>query len=394
MILTPGQNHIHSNVINDILDRRPLVTYNGPAGSGKTTLSSFIIGELMEKRKTVAVATITGRASKVIGSKLKDIGITPTYCGTIHGLMYKPRVDKDGNVKGWSRRAKRDMTFDIIFIDESSMVPKMIMEDLMKYHVPIIACGDQFQLPPISRDNVNYAEDADYSLTEIIRQSLDSGIIRASIDIRNTYQLSFMDDYNGDVIMHDKHGHYGVTNFIDDYSEDSMILCSYNNTRNRVNGFVRNHIGFDSLTPERGELVMNLMNDRTAGVMNGDIGTVVDIGSPDIYDDGEVSEVYVDFGAGPYKYQQFTKGYVDVNQKKYTDNIFRRRYDLGTEHPSQRHPLFMNFAYCATVHKAQGSEWQNVMVFDEPFNSMSNRDNMRLKYTAITRAKDKVLWMM
>ena len=50
-----------------------------------------------------------------------------------------------------------------------------------------------------------------------------------------------------------------------------------------------------------------------------------------------------------------------------------------------------DFGYALTVHKSQGSEWDNVMVIEQPCKYWSGRDWNRWLYTAVTRAKNRLL---
>ena len=50
-----------------------------------------------------------------------------------------------------------------------------------------------------------------------------------------------------------------------------------------------------------------------------------------------------------------------------------------------------DFGYAITAWKAQGSEWNNVVFIEEYFNKMTKEENKRLLYTAITRAREKLI---
>lgn len=53
-------------------------------------------------------------------------------------------------------------------------------------------------------------------------------------------------------------------------------------------------------------------------------------------------------------------------------------------------PYDFAYAYAITCHKAQGSEWDKVLIFEEGF-PFDKEEHKRWLYTAITRAKDKVV---
>lgn len=387
--LTPEQSSVVLGVLEDINVGKPLVTFSGVAGTGKTTSAVHIIGELLDSYN-VAVCTVVGRASKVIGEKLLNEGIIPDYCGTIHGLIYKPNLDKDGNVRSWSRRG--ELPYNIIFIDELSMVTFDMMQDLMKFGVPIIGCGDHGQLPAISKNPTNYAENTDYMLTKILRQSLDSGIIRASMDIRNNGFFDLTDDYGGDVVLLSR---YDSDCIIDEFmpvvDENKMMLCSYNNTRQKLNHRIRTNQGRLTPEPEVGERIICLKNSKEYGIFNGDLGVV-----EKIIDNGKssvVGELQTDFGGlnNSNKYRHFKQAYYDSteDQKKYNDWKFLKRYQ--DKKKSVPLPLWCDFANAITIWKAQGSQYEETLIIDEPVHFLSPQDNIRLRYTAITRAEKKAI---
>ena len=56
--------------------------------------------------------------------------------------------------------------------------------------------------------------------------------------------------------------------------------------------------------------------------------------------------------------------------------------------PERRQFDEFTFGYCLTVHKAQGSQWDNVYLFDESF--VFREDRQRWLYTGVTRASEKI----
>ena len=50
-----------------------------------------------------------------------------------------------------------------------------------------------------------------------------------------------------------------------------------------------------------------------------------------------------------------------------------------------------DFGYCLTVHKAQGSEWGNVMLFEESCGYWDEDYRSKWLYTAVTRSNNRLL---
>ena len=123
------------------------ITIGGFAGTGKTFLISIIRNEIYNKWKRVNVAfvTFTGKASSVLSLKLEENNsiFDSDSCSTIHSLIYKPELKYDLKTKKmvinrWIKKPKLD--FDLIIIDEASMVNGQIWNDLVEnnllnYHV-------------------------------------------------------------------------------------------------------------------------------------------------------------------------------------------------------------------------------------------------------------------
>ena len=108
---------------------------------------------------------------------------------TIHSYMYTPELDAKGNIIGWrfkSMAKKGDWPeqdeapyADLFIVDEASMLPAELYNDLLEYGVPILGVGDHGQLPPI-KSSFNLVQDPDVRLEEIHRQARERAAERAS----------------------------------------------------------------------------------------------------------------------------------------------------------------------------------------------------------------------
>ena len=71
----------------------------------------------------------------------------------------------------------------------------------------------------------------------------------------------------------------------------------------------------------------------------------------------------------------------------------RTIYKLNSRRPTQYLvPMEFTYAYAITYWKAQGSEWDKVIVMEEGF-PYDRETHSRAMYTAITRASQKVIWI-
>ena len=177
-----------------------------------------------------------------------------------------------------------------------------------------------------------------------------------------------------------------------DYSNKSIItLCGVNATRVLQNRRIRKILGYDAIEPYPGERVINLNNDYDLGIFNGQIGdvswfsrgsfknTIVLTVQFDGYDD--FIELYV-----------LQNSFDRVNHDEIFDIISTTKGQAmlsGSKHTSF---AIMDFGYCITVHKSQGSEWDKLILFEEGKYIWSQNEDgyTRWLYTAITRAKESV----
>ena len=167
----------------------------GYAGTGKSTLVKFLISELGIPQEDIAYACFTGKAALVLQQKGQA-------AMTLHKLLYNSFKRPDGTFSHIPKD-ELDKDYKLIVIDEVSMCPANIWQQALKHNVHIIALGDPFQLPPIGEDNGILAEPHVF-LDEVMRQALESDIIKLSMDIRAGKPLQLMDGNDVKVISKDQ----------------------------------------------------------------------------------------------------------------------------------------------------------------------------------------------
>lgn len=341
----------------------------GYAGTGKTTLLGDILAAIKTKDKaSVAFCTITGKASTILRAKL-SLG-DEDFCGTIHSLIYRPILGSGGALKGWVRAGELGGEHGLIVVDEASMVNEDIYHDLQKFNLPILAVGDQGQLPPVTGD-FNLMSKPDFKLETIHRQAEDNPIIRLSMTAR---KYGSVDD-----------GTYGqgvrkisVPNLAraihDNFDPAAMYLCAFNSTRTFVNKLYREYLKIKSPIPIKGERVICLKNNRKEGIFNGMTGVLRSIskGGKDTYS----VEIEMDGGerfAGKISRFQFGQPTTPQN------------WNVTT------HGNLFDYGYCLTVHKAQGSESRKVILIEQRSSNTEDFLYAKWLYTGITRSKEELL---
>lgn len=371
MILTNKQTDAIKIMQRNFNHGEMMTVIAGFAGTGKSTIIRYFIEDLGIMHKTRFV-TFTGKASLVLQQK----GLPAT---TIHKLIYNAYKNRMTGRYYFKLKPCLEDDIDLIVIDELSMVPKKLLEDLMSFNIPIIALGDPGQLEPIGEDN-GLLKKPDIFLEEIHRQAEDSSIIRLSMMAREGRVIPFIADDPNVKVIKKSDVHMGMLTWAD------QILCAKNITRRQINTEMREHLGFIGELPNRGDKVICLknywdtLNEDGHPLINGTIGRVSEVMTGKDYSIlGQ--KTLIDFQSD-YSNQIYSGLEVD-------SNIFKGFAPLSST-PSKNKKLIYeyDFGYAITTHKAQGSEFDKVLIYEEFLKGSNHR---RWLYTAITRAANKLV---
>ena len=206
-----------------------------------------------------------------------------------------------------------------------------------------------------------------------------------------------------------------------------QILAGTNRTCRKINDQIKGYLGMDKQKLNVGEKIICMVNNWDVtlddmgdySLVNGIIGNVTEVNGivsdgnlgklsfkPDFLDNETTGLIYdkTMFEDGEFKYEFHQKVYVmdDGSYQVKKEFIGRQNGESELEYRNRlkeyaiqkRDALFaeeINFfqdAYCISVHKSQGSEWNNVLIFDE---SNIFEDSAKHLYTAITRAKKNLV---
>ena len=330
----------------------------GWAGTGKSTLAMHLAGDL----KSVRYAAFTGKAALVMRKR------GCKGASTIHSLIYSTIDDKEGEPQFALDPESPAASADLIVIDEVSMVDEALGRDLLSFGTKVLVLGDPFQLPPVQGTGFFTDVEPDLMLTEIHRQARDNPIVRMSLDIREGRRLA--------------HGDYGESRVIskaevnqDDVLAADQVLVGRNKTRLHYNNRIRELLKLPALQPTIGDRVVCLRNNPRKKLLNGQIWIVTDVTRKN---SGKMQLLLAAEDIGG----TMTEAKVTTHRDFFTGGeeampwALRRQYDEFT------------FGYCLTVHKAQGSQWDNVYLFDE--SHVFREDAQRWLYTGVTRAAEKI----
>lgn len=408
--------------------------FGGFAGTGKTAVLPHTLEAMGVQPDEVAFVAPTGKAAKVMGDKLRDFGIrvTPT---TIHKLIYMPKranadriqslidnigeqivmckmgeqqavhykemphtvkeaelilkalnsdldraMDNDDGPK-FNLRALEDFPENVklILCDEGSMVGLDLATDLASFGRPILAFGDPGQLPPVNDHYGFDCEHPDAFLTEIHRQALDNPIIRLATTAREGKDLK-IGEYGDGVRVVDRRYDKDTLNM----DREAMVLCGTHLKRWTLTKKIRQALGYTETGPCQGEPLLFCKNSQKLEAMvNGTIVT-------------NMTE-YGDLKRGQASFELAVKDdeggdgavyNIRVAQGLFEEHAARKRNAYSAPSieafKAKKDCEHLDWGHVLTVHKSQGSQWDNVVVHDE---SGAFRDAAsRWLYTGITRA--------
>ena len=332
----------------------PVFRLFGYAGTGKTTLARHIADGVDGE---VKYAAFTGKAALVMRNKGCD------GASTIHSLIYRAREsgEEQPNFELWDDAPASKAR--LIVIDECSMVDADLGRDLMSFDCPLLVLGDPAQLPPIQGGGFFTNDAPDAMLTEVHRQAQDDPIVRMSMAVREGRPLEAGQFGESEVVRRDSLDPARVMNA-------DQILVGRNNTRRAYNMRVRQRRNIEDPLPVAGDKLVCLRNNRKKALFNGGLWRVKSRAqskskivtmrlAPDEDFGGRLTKVSV-------RADCFDGGIDDIPWEQ------RRPYDE------------FDYGYVLTVHKSQGSQWDDVVLFDESFAFQDSR--ARWLYTGITRA--------
>ncbi len=381
----------------------------GYAGTGKTFLIDYAVKKLgLVAGESAAFVTPTGKAASVL---LR--GGTPA--GTVHSLIYTREedieVDENGEVISerflrFVKKEKIDAKIKLIVVDETSMVADDVLKDLLSFGVKCLFCGDPAQLPPVGGTNSLLSMPCAL-LTQIVRQEENNPIVRLAAQARAGEYIDFGDYGKGVAVVsrYDLSAEERKSLFL----KADQIIVGTNRTRANINREMREYLGIspNALLPIDGEKIICTLNDWSKTLdeegnfhlVNGIIGKCYQVqeegdglGFLDFQADFLTQKTYrIPFDSGIFTVGRYVHGYGD---KAYTMQdgslVHEENYQALRKGKVRREDSVcrFEFAYAVTCHKAQGSEYDFVIVLDESGRFENGKEWL---YTAITRAKKKLL---
>lgn len=348
------------NAVRGVLQDSNLTVLTGGPGTGKTTCIFDILRNYLSfyKNKRIALLAPTGRAAKRMQESMDmdlilehDILVSTVHKFIGYGLFYGQKKAKQAEIE----------TVDMIIIDESSMLELDIFLELLNQldlaKIKLILVGDVNQLPSIHAGNIL----SDFIKLGVRTYYLKENHRSVKSIIGNANNLLdqipyFVEDDAFQFLPEDSLPF--VLDNIDFFSDKNILLTPFrveytktgnyrSGTTTEMNRYVhQKRYGEESRYFEVGDKVIALHNNYKVGYFNGEAGKVVAT---------SLEGISVDFG----------------------DRVTFIKEEKDLE-----------FAYALTIHKSQGSEYENVYIYLPDTDGFgSTRINAEMLYTAITRAK-------
>lgn len=367
MSWSPQQDRAIADVKAWLSDRSGKQVFRlfGYAGTGKTTLAKELAHTVRGK---VLFATFTGKASLVLRQKgCED-------ASTIHSLIYKVEVNERTGEATFILNGESDLAdAALLIVDEVSMVGEELARDLLSFGKRILVLGDPAQLPPVKDEGFFINEAPDVMLTEVHRQARDNPIIRMSMEIREGNRLQRGAYGDSLVIARADVGHDRLRELV---LGADQLLCGLNRTRVSYNRRIRALKGLvgagESWHPTAGDRLICLRNKRDKAIFNGGMWSADSVA--DKFGSLAIEATSLDEDRDPLTLDVAEEFFNGTESKM--EWFERRKYDEFT------------FGWAITCHKSQGSQWNDVIVFDE--SGAFREARLNWLYTAITRAAEKV----
>lgn len=409
------------------------LTLCGAAGTGKSSITSALVGYLNDRNIPYNIAAPTGRAARIIGRK------TNCMNSTIHSMIYNVAVNKETGEVTFSVKMNEEAERTIFIIDEASMITTTVnngelslfkssnslLTDLITYvksgnsKNKLIILGDRNQLPPINETESlalvpSYLEEKYslkgniYFLTEVKRQEDGSYIMKNAISTRQAIEenqsSSKVDAFKFNYISG------AATKYVEDFRNHGSNYCisinPFHKGNQLFNQLVRERIfGKEAKMIEKGDwmLVTQKWSRNGQELFSGDHVTVEEInidnaeyvgglyfaqvklkaktlGGDDIIIDDYLMLDSITFPSGCLPIEKEKA----LRAERYRKNpIFR-----NSGHPQDDKyigAIRLTHGYSITCHKAQGGEWQKVYM------SSFNIPSLKYQYTAITRAVNSLV---
>lgn len=405
-ILTPGQEEAYKLFNKWYKNRKnggtQILRIGGASGTGKTVLVRYIIERYNFTASDCYVMAYTGQAVNVLR---KNCIMARTIHSTImipnDEIIYDKETGEPITRRGVPLTRVRfrpvkslPKTVKLLIVDEASFLPGNMERILKRYNIPILEIGDPIQLPPVGAPEVFTLDKLDYFMEGVMRQRKDSEILKLANRIRankNVYPQDYTDDVR--FLMAQSSIERTFYKFLPFFRDADVIVTTTNKQRQIITDLYRKEIiGTNSPFPREGERMICRKNNQLLFLgqymlTNGTQGVCMNTVAHS--DRNKTEGVYM---------MNFKPDVVANDPELYYDNLvcdeeyLRRPFGtdnlVSFQHPGEK----FEYAHAITAHLVQGSQFPTVLFMDSY--SHDPEYIRRLRYTAITRAQERLWYIL
>lgn len=441
----PGQDALchHLEAFTRRKEGPQLLVVKGYAGTGKTSVLAAYVKALNHFKVSTVLMAPTGRAAKVFSRKAERDAFT------IHKQIYRRKSKTDMNA-GMSLQP--NLFKNAVFIvDEASMLAdysltgdglvngRNLLDDVLEYvysglNCRLIFLGDAGQLPPVGSDyspalDVAYLRNhypglciEEFVLEEVLRQSLDSEILRNATILRHTEWVDYPRfDLRNQGDLHRISGlelqEYLESSYSAVGQDETIVITRSNKQANGYNQQIRGRILWYEEQLCSGDLLMVVRNNyfwmgddtRMGFIANGEQLRLVRITKTEhVYgfefvharvrftDYEEIGEVEVILltevllSESPSLSRERMKALFYAIEEDYMQERNKKKRYEAILNDRYFNALQVKYANAVTCHKSQGGQWKHVYI-DQGYLNEDMLDNSyyRWLYTALTRATEQ-----
>lgn len=395
IILTRGQQKALEEVIiwfEEDKDEQ-FKTLMGFSGSGKSVTLDYITQALKSRNNNIVITATTNKAVKVLIERINH-----SQFMTIHSLLnIKPKRKRDKEIFEPVKYNKKDISaFDLIIIDECSMISKKLMKiikkELKEYpFIKVLFCGDPAQLEPVNEEiSKTFSYTLDTKLTQVVRHG--DIISNTAKVLRNSKKLIEPKSLIHEPIISYIERDYLLEIFktFRENPNNIRMLCWTNEQVKKWNFILReSDYGYSPEKPFMvGDIVMandTCLNRDDIIMNNSEEGVIANIREHDKYYWMEIRKELGGFAYCHVLKKEYENDY-DEELKAYAkDKNWSSFWALKKFYHDIRH------CYSLTCHKSQGSTFTNVAIDIENLYLNRNIQNRnQLLYVAMTRATDNI----
>lgn len=415
----------------------PVMYITGVAGTGKTTSLAKLVEYCSENRIHITVSAYTHKAVGVLRSKLPKANNLRTYC-TLHKFLKKvptvnDQAEKLAHVDGNAQLDAPEHT-RVLFVDEFSMIGEKDMADINdiiydedgEIVTKIVYIGDENQLPPV-KDMPGVVPKGKYwvKLTKIYRQAGDNKLLDTLLEINEfikgkpaepltphetfvrgadivqkfmncneekillAYTNKRVQDLNAEIEGKDK-PEVGSLMFCPTLRKLYTYADSIDNPFAIVtirDGIIERNNKFNTL-----ETLMEIKGVEFVHVTNED-----DVESPRamVFGHQHYLDLKKELANQAVKVNQQIRNLFNEDPKEWANKNYRHELAVNRREAWKRFLSFnecvvcMDFNHAMTVHKSQGSTYENVFIDWDDIAKCANSDYqlyLKLLYVAISRA--------